>query len=131
MYTLAQRCVGVPNVKVFVVFGKMLLLTSALNTTLSVFALPNVISPSAVILPVACKLPKTSTFELKLTVPVPPAVISKLVLVPVDATVLPLICNWSTTIVPWYTTGLTPAGDKLIVEEELDSVLFKKVNVAS
>ena len=44
----------------------MSLLISAPNTTLSVFSSPNVKSPSAVIAPVACKLPfiKTSLLNL-------------------------------------------------------------------
>ena len=45
------------------------LLISALNTTLSVLASPIVMSPSAVMFPVACKSPLTNTSVLCATVP--------------------------------------------------------------
>ena len=48
-----------PNVLVSVILGKISLLTSASNVTLSLLSLPKTILPLNTISPVACKLPVT------------------------------------------------------------------------
>ena len=55
-----------PKLYVFVTSGIILLATSALNIILSVLASPNVMFPSAVIVPVACKFPlmRVSAFTI-------------------------------------------------------------------
>ena len=109
----------------------MLLSISPPNTTLSVVASPRVIvPPSAVIVPVACRLPLISTFELKLILPVPLAWNVKSSLVPVDSMMLLLRRMPPISAVPWYTTGFVPEGNRLIVELLLLKVLFKNLNVA-
>ena len=60
-----------PRSYVLVMSGIILLIISELNVTLSVFVSPNVILPSNVIVPVARRLPLTSTDLFETTCPVP------------------------------------------------------------
>ena len=107
---------ALPKLYVIVVLGKMSLLTSPVKLTVSVARLsPSCILPSAVILPVACKLPVIVTFEFKLMPPVPLAVTVMLPLVSVELSVFPVRLKLPTRIVPENTVGLTPLGVKLIV----------------
>ena len=64
---------------------------SALKSILSVSASPNVKLPSAVIVPVACKLPKTCVSAWILTRPVPEVTNSKLALLLTALILLPSI----------------------------------------
>ena len=75
----------------------MLLARSALKLILSVSASPNIISPSALIFPVACKLPVTFVFASYLIVPVPLGFNSRFAFESVVLIVLSLISKLSTT----------------------------------
>ena len=63
-----------PISSVLVILGKMLLLTSALNVTVSDGLSPRIIFPSKVITPVACRLPVTVVLLFNSMLPVPVAV---------------------------------------------------------
>ena len=78
----------------------ILLATSASKVTVSVLALPNVILPSAVILPVACKSPVTRTLLFKLITPEPLAVILIAPLVLVALIVFPVKLRLPMSAVP-------------------------------
>ena len=72
VYNAFQGFVGDPKLYVLGASGTMLLVKSALKSTLSVSLSPNVIVPSQVIFPVACKSPLTFNFEVvKTTCPNP------------------------------------------------------------
>ena len=62
---------SLPKLYVLSASGIILLATSAFRIIVSVFASPIVISPSAVMLPVACILPVTFMSACTSTVPVP------------------------------------------------------------
>ena len=96
---------SLPKSQVLSSSGIIWLLISALNTMLSVFALPIVMSPSAVIFPVACKLPLISTSVLFDTVPITtlplPVVLNcKSWSAVVTSIVFVLICKSPVTILP-------------------------------
>ena len=71
---------------------------------LSVSASPNTIFPSALIFPVACKLPVTFVFASNSIEPVPFGFNSKLALESVVLIVLSLISKLSTSSLVRYTT---------------------------
>ena len=101
-YRLAQVNRAEPKLYVLSTLGKILLETSALKVTVScVTLLPNVILPSAVITPVACKLPVINVLLFNLICPVPNAVKLISSLVTVLDTVFPVMFKLPTLILPW------------------------------
>ena len=94
----------VPKLYVPLAFGIISLAISALKSILSVSASPNIILPSALIFPVACKFPVTFVFASNSILPVPFVAISTFAFESVVLIVLSFISKLSTISLFWYTT---------------------------
>ena len=94
----------VPKLYVLLAFGIILLAISALKSILSVSASPNTMLPSALIFPVACKLPDTFVLASNSILPVPLVPSSKFAFESVVLIVLSFISKLSIISLFWNTT---------------------------